>query len=48
MPKKAYHSDDYHHATNPEGRDREQGLHFAAEEDAVIVQLGVERTGNVK
>jgi hypothetical protein len=55
MLKKAYHLDDLRvNACDnvvkqiQKGGTENKGLHFAAEEDAMIVQLGVECTGNVR
>jgi hypothetical protein len=55
MLKKAYHSDDSRviahdnvmQQIRKEGAES-RGLHFAPDEDAMIVQLGVECTGNVR
>ncbi len=55
MLKKAYHSDNSRVIAQDnilqhirKGGTESKGLHFAAEEDAMIVQLGVECTGNVR
>jgi hypothetical protein len=55
MLKKAYHSEDSHVVAHDnivqqirKGGTESKGLHFAAEEDDMIVQLGVECTGNVR
>ncbi len=55
MLKKAYHSDDScviaHNDVVQQirkGGTESRGLHFAPKEDAMIVQLGVECTGNVR
>jgi hypothetical protein len=54
MLKKAYHLDNLRFIAHGnvvqqirKGVTESKGLHFAAEEDAMIVQLGVECTGNV-
>ena len=55
MLKKAYHLDNLRFIAHGnvvqqirKGVTESKGLHFAAEEDAMIVQLGVECTGNVR
>jgi hypothetical protein len=55
MLKKAYHSDNSRVIAHDNvvqqirrGGTESKGLHFAAEEDAMIVQLGVECTSNVR